>query len=317
MTPILETDSKEVRSASHDSTFSEAAALTFKTPAHDSGDGATEEACLVHIYPPGPNLGRRYPLGDDPVVIGRGEDCYIQNQDTSVSRRHARIERGSDGRHVASDLDSRNGTFVNNSSRLDNSLCDGDDLRVGNCIYRFLSGVDVEAAYHEEVYRLTILDALTQTHNRRYFIEFLEREVSRAVRYQRPLAVILFDIDGFKSLNEKMGRLAGDMALREVCARVRSGVRNFELLARYSGEEFALVLPETEGNSARAAAERIRMLVEKQPFTFNNQTHRLTVSIGVASLTPGETPNFVSLLRQADENLHRAKQAGRNRVVAS
>jgi diguanylate cyclase (GGDEF)-like protein len=315
MTPLLDAELQEAPGTSSDSTFSEAAALTFKGPDRKSADSACEEACLVHVYPTGPNLGRRYPLGDEPVLIGRGEDCEIQNLDTSVSRCHARIARGSDGRYLVSDLDSRNGTFVNNSSRLDTFLQDGDYLRVGNCIYRFLSGKDVEAAYHEEIYRLTILDALTQTHNRRYFIEFLERESARAIRHQRPLSVIRFDIDDFKGFNDRMGRLAGDMALRELCARVRTLVRNFELLARYSGEQFALVLPETDVAAARITAEKIRTLAEKQPFAFNKQIFRMTVSAGVASLAPGEASNFVALLRMADENLFRAKQAGRNRVI--
>jgi diguanylate cyclase (GGDEF)-like protein len=301
---------------SGDSTFTEAAVLTFQVPQRVLGNGAGERACLVHIYPADANMGRRYPLGELPVVIGRSDDCAIRNTDESVSRRHARIVR-KDDRYTVTDLDSTNGTFVNNASRRESPLRDGDYLRVGNCIYRFLAGGDVEAAYHEEIYRLTILDGLTQVHNRRYFIEFLEREVTRASRHKRSLAVCLLDIDRLKAVNESMGSLAGDMALRELCARVRPVLRPDELLARSGGAEFAVVLPEADADSARATVERIRLSVEKGPFTFNTQNYRLTVSAGAAVLPRGEAHTAAALLELAAVNLSRAKVAGGNRVVVS
>ena len=124
-----------------------------------------KDACLVHIYPTGPTMGSRYPLTDKTIAVGRGEDCAIQIHDHSVSRRHARIEHCPDGFYVH-DLQSTNGTFVNDrSDRGKPCSRDGDYLRVGNCIYRFLTGGNVEAEYHEEIYRLTIIDGLTQIHN--------------------------------------------------------------------------------------------------------------------------------------------------------
>jgi two-component system cell cycle response regulator len=317
MTPLLITCPKRPVSFSCDSTYMEASAPTFKSPEWSKQHCQPREACLVHIYPATVDMGRRYSLGEDPVLIGRGEECAIHNPDGSVSRCHARIVRGHDGQYSVTDLGSTNGTFINNSSRRESFLCDGDYLRVGNCIYRFLAGGNIEADYHEEIYRLTIQDALTETHNRRYFIEFLEREVGRSMRHNRSLAVILIDIDHFKDINDKMGHLVGDMALRELCQRVRSVIRDDELLARYGGEEFAIVLPEADSDSARATAERIRLLVEKQPFSFNRQKYALTISAGVAMVSSGEAPSVDALLAQADENLYRAKQAGRNRVVVS
>jgi diguanylate cyclase (GGDEF)-like protein len=299
------------------STFSEAAAQTIRTPERGFSGAAGGDACLVYIYPTGPAMGARYPLGEQSVVIGRGDDCAVRNPDASVSRCHARIIRSDDGRYHVQDLNSTNGTFVNNSSRHDSVLSDGDYLRVGNCIYRFLEGGNVEAEYHEEIYRLTILDGLTQIHNRRYLHEFLEREVVRSRRHSRSLAVILLDIDHFKTVNDELGHLAGDVALRELCSRLRSAIRQDELLARYGGEEFAIVLPEADEKAAREMAERIRLLVEKRPFVFNDQSFRLTISVGVAVTADGESPGPEALLNLADKNLSRAKQAGRNRVVIS
>ncbi len=316
MIPELSICPKAEESVSDGSTFSEVASLTFKTPDRPLRSG-NQQACLILIYPTGPTMGTRYALGGKPVVIGRNEDCEIRNTDASLSRTHARIIREDDGSYTMFDLGSTNGTFVNNASRQESVLRDGDYLRVGNCIYRFLAGGNIEAEYHEEIYRLTIQDGLTQVHNRRYLTEFLEREVTRAVRHERSLAVILLDIDHFKAINDKLGHLGGDMALRELCARVRSIVRQDELLARYGGEEFAVVLPEADAAAARTTAERIRLLVESQPFVFNDRAYPLTISAGVAVLPAGEAPTVAALISQADTNLYRAKQSGRNRVVLS
>ena len=316
MTPLL-CAPKVAESVSDDSTFTEAAGLTFKTPERVPPHGAGQDACLVHIYPPDPNLGRRYPLTEVATSIGRGDDCAIRSTDSSISRRHALITRGDDGQYTVADLGSTNGTFVNNASRRQTPLRDGDYLRVGNCLYRFLAGGDVEAEYHEEIYQLTIRDGLTLVHNRRYFSEFLEREAVRAARHKRSVAVILLDIDRLKAVNDRMGYLAGDMTLREFCARVQVILRPDELLARTGGSEFAVVLPEGDADSARATAERIRLSVEKLPFTFNTRTYWLTVSAGVAALTPGEAPTADALLGHASTSLTRAKLAAGNRVVVS
>src|SRR5438105_14285169 len=201
----------------------------------------SRNACLVHIYPTGPGMGTRYTLADAPLVIGRGSDCEIRINDHSVSRRHARIQPGADG-YYAVDLQSTNGTYVNYVTASMYKLKDGDYLRVGNCIYRFLMGGNVETEYHEEIYRLTIIDALTDIHNKRYFLEFLDRELARSARYGRALSLIMLDIDQFKSINEERGHLGGDFTLRELTARIKGTIRKEELFARYGGIQFALVL---------------------------------------------------------------------------
>src|SRR5262245_7768022 len=160
-------------------------------------------ACLVHIYPPGPGLGSCHTLDGQPVLIGREAECDVCISDGSVSRQHARIQPGTDGHYVV-DLDSTNGTFVNDKPASMYKLQDGDYVRVGNWIYRYLAGGNVEAEYHEEIYRLTIIDGLTGIHNKRSLLEFLERELARSARYHRPLSLILFDIDHFKAVNDQL-----------------------------------------------------------------------------------------------------------------
>jgi diguanylate cyclase (GGDEF)-like protein len=272
------------------------------------------DACVVHIYPTGPGMGARYPLADTPMVIGRGNDCEIRINDHSVSRRHARIQPGADG-YYAVDLQSTNGTFVNDVPASMCKLKDGDYLRVGNCIYRFLAGGNVEAEYHEEIYRLTIIDALTDINNKRYLLEFLDRELSRSARYRRPLALIMFDIDHFKAINDEFGHLGGDFTLRELAACVKGSVRKEELFARYGGEEFIIVLPETDGAGALTVAERVRFLVEKHSFQYEGKTIRVTVSVGVSTTTGETSLTPAELIRQADDKMYQAKNDGRNRVA--
>jgi len=277
---------------------------------------ATREACLVHIYPTGPTMGCRYPLSDRPLVLGRGDDCDIRLTDHSVSRKHARIEPSSDGYRV-SDQNSTNGTFVNDK-QLDSPrlLQDGDYLRVGNCLYRYLAGGNIEAEYHEEIYRLTILDGLTQIHNARYLNEFLAREVVRSQRHNRPLSVLALDIDKFKSLNDSLGHLCGDFVLRELADVIRGNVRQEDLFARCGGEEFVVVLVETTKEGATAVAERLRDAVAKHQFRFETTPINLTISIGVASTSGDSEITPTALRKAADEKLYEAKHSGRNKVCS-
>ena len=289
--------------------------LTFKTARVNALEARpASDACLVFIYPTGPQMGARYVLKADDAIIGRTEDCPIRNTDGSVSRHHARIEFRDEG-YFAVDLGSTNGTFINNVLKREGKLKDGDYLRIGNCIYRFLEGGNLEAEYHEEIYRLTVQDALTGAHNRRYLMEYLDRELARAQRFDRPLALAIFDIDHFKQINDKSGHLAGDLALRELTAMLKAVVRKDELLARYGGEEFVIVLPETSAADAAIACERLRRAVEEHPFVYQSLRIPVTVSVGVA-VSSRDTACPDELIREADAKLYEAKHAGRNRVVS-
>src|SRR6266571_29889 len=273
------------------------------------------QACLVHIYPTGQGMGSRYMLPDTRLTLGRDNDCEICLSDLSVSRHHARIQPGMDGYYVV-DLQSTNGTFVNDKAASMCKLRDGDYLRFGNWIFRYLTGGNVEADYHEEIYRLTIIDALTGIHNKRYLLEFLDRELARSARHHRPLSLVMLDIDRFKAVNDELGHLAGDFTLRELVSLVKEAIRKEELFARYGGEEFVVVLPETNREGAQQMSERLRHLVESHPFQYEDRRYNITVSLGLVSTEGDEslTPN--DLIKQADEKLYQAKHDGRNRVVA-
>ncbi|MGH8502560.1 MAG: diguanylate cyclase [Gammaproteobacteria bacterium] len=273
-----------------------------------------QRASLVHIYPPGPEIGRRYDLsGFTEAIIGRIPECQIRIDADSVSRRHAKITHGADGWQVH-DLGSTNGSYLNDVRITQHALQNGDLLKIGNTIFKFLVGDNAEAAYHEEIYRMTIIDGLTQAFNRRYFDECLRKEVIRCNRYRRPLSLVMLDVDHFKAINDSHGHVAGDRALQELARRVRANVRGIELFARYGGEEFAVMLPETPSERAMMLSERLRCVVSGKPFDLEGTSTRVTISLGVATALQETTPD--ALIKVADDNLYKAKRAGRNKVVA-
>jgi diguanylate cyclase (GGDEF)-like protein len=269
----------------------------------------SREACLVVIY--GTDLGRRVPLTRSSFTIGRSSKSDLSIDQESVSRRHARISFN--GRsHVIVDMRSKNGTYVNDELVAEKALKHGDQVKVGRSILKFMDGSNVEASYHEEIYRLMTVDGLTQIYNRRYFTEALERECNRAVRYKRKLSVALFDIDHFKAINDEFGHVAGDSVLRQLAAAVTGKLREQDIFARVGGEEFGVLLPEVGMEGARTTADKVRRVVETAAFTFEQAKIRCTLSAGVA--TAGDKPEPVALYRAADEALYRAKQKGRNRA---
>ncbi len=263
-------------------------------------------------------MGRRWALGSDEIVVGRGSDCDIQIDRDSVSRRHARIFRTGTQWHVE-DLDSTNGSYINDIPIQNSPLRDLDYVKIGSAIFKFLSGAGVETAYHEEIYRMTIIDGLTGAHHKRYFLEFLEREIARCSRYGRPLSLLMFDIDHFKNINDTHGHLTGDYVLKELSRRLLGRIRKEELLARYGGEEFATVLPETDHQGAMQFADQVLRIIGTEPFEYEGDRFTVTISVGVATLENNdemaETVEPTEFIKMADDNLFKAKRAGRNRVI--
>jgi diguanylate cyclase (GGDEF)-like protein len=280
--------------------------LGFSTP-----PTSTDRACLVVIY--GPELGKRAALATGTFDIGRSSKADLPIDQESISRNHARITWEGQ-RHVIEDLGSTNGTFVNDTSIKRQPLKDGDQVKVGRSILKYMAGDNIEANYHEEIYRLMTMDALTQTHNRRYFNDALEREFNRSLRYRRALSLVLFDIDNFKGINDTYGHVAGDSVLRQLALVVKPRLRAQDVLARVGGEEFAVLLPEVELAGARIAAEKIRALVASALFAVDNKEFGVTVSVGVTTFD-ARISSPAMLYEMADKSLYAAKSGGRNQVV--
>lgn len=270
-------------------------------------------ACLVLIYPPSPLMGQRFPLQASPLYIGRGSDCQIQVDLDSVSRRHALI-RESDAKITIEDLGSTNGTYVNEEQIEQQALKHGDLIHVGKIIFKFLYSGNVEAEYHEAIYRMTIIDGLTEAYNKRFLLDFLEREIASCIRHQKPLSLAMLDLDHFKNVNDTHGHLTGDQVLREISRRIRDRIRSEEILARYGGEEFAVVMPDTDHQGALVFGEQLRQLVFEEPVRFEGEEIPVSISVGVATVV-GESIDPEALIKIADNHLYEAKRTGRNRVV--
>ena len=281
-----------------------------RKPATSSGD-----ACLVNLHPPGPDIGRRIPLVNSQYIVGRDSEAGLVVSRSSVSRQHARLFIDDDGNWWVEDLNSTNGTFVNEMRIRSQQLSDSDQVRFGDAIYKFLYGSNIESAYHEAIHNMAIQDGMTGIHNKRYFMEFLERELAVASRHGHPLTLVMFDVDHFKNINDSFGHLAGDAVLKELAVRIRPRIRREDLFARYGGEEFVCVLPSTALAGGIVFADHLRTLIEEKPVVFESQSIPFTISLGVTTMHRETGIDSAGLIKRADENLYAAKRGGRNRVV--
>jgi diguanylate cyclase (GGDEF)-like protein len=239
------------------------------------------DACLVVIY--GQAIGHKYVLKPGEILIGRSSQAQIQIDHESVSRRHARLLLSDTGVTLA-DLGSTNGTYVNDDPITERQLQNGDLLKVGRTILKYLSTDNIEAAYYEEIYRLTTIDGLTRCFNARYAREALVREVSRASRYKRPLSVLMFDVDDFARINEEFGHLAGDAVLAQLGKRLARRIRREDIFARTGGGEFAIITPEGDKDGCIHLGHRILRIIGETAFGFDDVQIPVTLSLGAAGL---------------------------------
>jgi len=275
-----------------------------------------ERATLVMLT--GINAGQVFFLDDGATyVVGRSSDSDCIVDDTGVSRSHARLVKVGEA-WAFEDLGSTNGSFVSGKKvREQVTLTPGDRIQLGpNVVLRFAVTDEAEAELQRKLFDSSTRDALTRLYNRRYFAERLVAEVAYARRHQSPLSLILLDIDHFKAVNDTLGHLAGDEVLCAVAEEILRVVRTEDVVARYGGEEVAVLARATSRDAGARLAERIRASIAELRVAAPPPGIRLTVSLGVACLT--ELPLGTeegALVAMADERLFVAKEGGRNRVV--
>lgn len=170
------------------------------------------------------------------------------------------------------------------------------------------------ATEHQRIQGLAITDELTGLSNRRAFQNALDKEVRRSKRYRKPLSLIMLDIDGFKEINDSFGHQVGDDVLRSLAIHLQGAVRETDLLARYGGDEFAVVLPETKAEEATVLAERLKDMVKNYSFKAGGSYHTITLSIGVADISNGRMDSEDELIKRADSVLYMSKGQGGNSV---
>ena len=257
--------------------------------------------------------GRLIPVAEGHQTLGRGEEADVSVSGDGLSRKHA-VVGFENGSVTVSDLGSTNGTFVNGEPVSHRALEDGDRVQVGSVQLKLSYKDDVDAAFALRQFQSTKRDTLTGCYNKRHVLELLKTELEFVRRHYRPLGVLMADLDHFKRLNDTEGHLAGDAVLSGVGALLRAELRQADLIARFGGEEFVMVLRETNAENAARVAERLRARIEQTGFDYEGRTLRATMSIGVATWPENQVESSEALLELADQALYRAKGRGRNCV---
>jgi diguanylate cyclase (GGDEF)-like protein len=263
----------------------------------------------------GPERGAVFKLPAGDCTIGRSNDSTVTIVDHGLSRIHARIKNVG-GAFVLTDGGSTNGTFVNEVQiGAPTRIEAGMRFRLGHRTVIAVSLHDeLEESAALSVHEAALRDRLTGVYNRGVFDDRLTSEIAFAKRHGSPLSVVHFDIDHFKKFNDTYGHLTGDAVLIAVGKQVQDTVRTEDIVARYGGEEFVVIARDTPADRAEILGERIRAAVERAEVESDDQTLKVTTSVGIATYGPDSDLAPEALVGEADRALYAAKEGGRNCV---
>lgn len=272
--------------------------------------------CLVQFS--GSDLGRPFFIESDINVVGRDIRSDILVDEVGVSRKHCQILNTSRG-VVIEDMGSANGTYVNNRKiRGPATLKDGCMITLGKAQFKFFSAGNVEQMFYDKVYREKTIDEKTKVFNDKFLATTLKTEMSLAKAYKRDLALIMYDLDHFKKVNDTFGHKFGDEVLKVTAEIVSDVIRKNDVFCRYGGEEFVIILRQTKIETAMKLAERIRKNVSYHVFYPEQKkeavNHVQTISMGVAKYSTRYKTNG-DFIKAVDKRLYEAKRRGRNCVV--
>lgn len=266
----------------------------------------------------GVQIGRNF-LMEDEFLIGRAPQCDLPIEDDLVSRHHCKITWINDTAELI-DLASTNGTLLNGRKVERSFLQEGDQIQVGaTTILKFQLQEDIEAKFMSQLYEAATRDFLTGAYNKKFFIERLRDEFAFSQRHQQDLSILVIDIDHFKKVNDSYGHLAGDIALKKVAHHILSHTRKDDIVARFGGEEFVVLMRDINLKKAQHLGEALRSGIQDISIKGDNSEFSVTVSIGVATLSEKSRPQFKSFdqfIEHADKRLYEAKNSGRNRVCS-
>jgi two-component system, cell cycle response regulator len=279
---------------------------------------APGSAVPVLIVLEGPAVGQIFPLRSDVTSIGRDEDAHVCLSDDGVSRWHAVIayDESAQG-YLLQDLGSRNGTLLNGRpAEACEPLAVGDKIDIGGiCLLRFGRTDESETQLVQTMVRASQRDHLTGAYNRRHLDERLRAEIAFARRKGVDFALLLVDVDHFKRVNDRAGHAAGDAVLRRLVTALVASARPEDVVARYGGDELAVLCRDTDECGARALAERLRGTIAGLGLPSDERPLEVTISIGVVSWKNHGFASPEELLAAADRALYAAKDGGRNRVT--
>jgi two-component system cell cycle response regulator len=264
----------------------------------------------------GVNAGQTFSIERSATVIGRARDAWVRLDDVGISRHHASIRRAGPAEFVIEDTGSTNGVYVNGARIQTARLVSGDQVQVGSeVLLRFALVDTAEEALARQLFEASTRDALTGAYNRKYFMGRLTSEVAYAERHDARLALLMFDLDHFKKVNDVHGHIVGDAVLRHVGSLVARLLRAEDVFARYGGEEFTVLVRGIGGESVLRLAHRIRKTVADGKLPRELAGLKVTVSIGMAVLEK-TVDGGVGLVKLADARMYAAKDRGRNCVVS-
>jgi diguanylate cyclase (GGDEF)-like protein len=275
------------------------------------------QAALVVIA--GLDMGGTIPLDRPVTVLGRDPGCHGVIPDDGISRRHAEVIREEDGGYAVVDLGSTNGVFVAGERVTRRVLREGDKVLLGRgTVLQFVLQDPLEERFRRQMYESTVRDGLTGAFNRKHFDERLAAELSFARRHGSPVSLLMFDLDRFKDINDRWGHPAGDQVLQAVARVVQDRLRGEDVLARWGGEEFAVIARGIGPVNGLALGERLRREVEALRIaTPEGERIPVTISVGVGTACGEALVAPADLITLADRNMYLAKHKGRNRVEAS
>ncbi len=275
-------------------------------------EAKTKPACLLVVG--GELNGSIFNLTGGETVVGRNPDCTISLDFHGVSRKHFTLDV-SEAEVVVNDLGSANGTYLNNQKLTNPTVLKrGDVIKIGAIALKYLPKGDPERLTYDKLHEEANTDGLTKCYNKTYFNNQLELEVKKCKITGNPLALIIFDLDFFKKLNDNFGHDAGDFVLKEKARLIReNGIRQGDTFARYGGEEFCILLPNTNLKQGFEIAERLRNLIAKHEFIYDGKRLPVTASIGISDYRQGVNSG-TDLFKRADTAVYKSKEGGRNQV---
>ena len=303
------------------SPFQEERTMDISLRSTDFGVGPTTQPLLrdraMLLRMDGVGAGQVLSVAETPFTMGRHATNQLPIDDDSISRFHARFVC-EDGNYFVEDLGSRNGTFLQGKRITRAEIKDDDWVQLGARVaFRFTLTDCRQEGLLRKLYESSTRDALTGAYNRRHFEDRLRAEIAFAVRHATDCALILMDLDHFKRVNDTYGHPAGDEILRHLGGIATRALRTEDVFARFGGEEFAVILRGASTRGAGRLAERLRDALSQQHAVYEGQEISVTLSAGCAALSCCATPSSDEVVAIADRRLYAAKQAGRNRVVAS
>lgn len=275
----------------------------------------TPKPCLVLAQAEIPHvveIGRRYPLTKTEYILSNSNQADIQIPSEATPESLVKLYL-QEGKWRFENLSVRNDVYVNRSLNDEGPLQDGDFLQIGQTVYEFLAGTGWQSSIFFAMHQAIRIDAHTKAFNKEHFGESIVRWMALSGRHEKPLALVMMDIDDFKKLNTVYGHLAADEVLKIFSHRVRSRLRKEDSFYRVGGEEFTVLLPETPKVKAMQLAEGLRLAIAQEPFLVKGQDIPVTMSIGVASYQKGMTSQ--ELYEKADKRMRDAKKKGKNQVL--